>query len=149
MTPPSPCTGSIMMAAVSGPIACSVGGKIAERHLIEALDGGPEAFQVFRVAAGGDGGQRAAMEGAVEGDDAPALRVAADEVIAARGLDRRLAGFRARIAEEHLVGERRGDQPLGQPLLALDPIEVGRVPELAGLLGQRGDEARMRMAQAR
>ena len=68
-------------------------------------------------------------------------------VIAPRGLDGGFARLGAGIAEEHLVGERRGDEPLGQPLLPLDAIEVGRVPELAGLLGQRRDEARMRVPQ--
>ena len=62
-------------------------------------------------------------------------------MIAPRRLDRGLARLGAGIAEEHLVGERHGDQPLGQPLLALDAVEVGGVPELAGLLGQRRDEA--------
>ena len=66
-------------------------------------------------------------------------------MIAPRRLDCGLARLGAGIAEEHLVGERRGDQPLGQPLLPLDAIEVGGVPELAGLLGQRRDEARMRV----
>ncbi len=52
------------------------GGEVAERHMVEAFDRRPEAFEVFRVAAGGEGRQRAAVEGAAEGDDAPALRVA-------------------------------------------------------------------------
>ena len=68
-------------------------------------------------------------------------------MIAPRRLDRGLARLGAGIAEEHLVGERRGDQPLGQPLLPLDAIEVGGVPELAGLLGERRDEARMRVPE--
>ena len=39
------------------------------------------------------------------------------------------------------------DQPLGQPLLARDAVEVGGVPELAGLLGQRRDELGVRVAE--
>ncbi len=50
---------------------------VAERHLVEALDLRPEAFQVFLLAAGGDGRERAAVEGALERDDAEALRRAA------------------------------------------------------------------------
>ena len=54
------------------------GGKIAERHMVEAFDRRPEALEVFLVAAGGDGRERAAVEGAFEDDDAPALGLAAD-----------------------------------------------------------------------
>ena len=62
------------------------------------------------------------------------------ELVAPRGLDRALAGLRAGVAEEHPVGERRRDQPLGQPLLPGDPVEVGGVPDLVRLLGQRRDQ---------
>ena len=50
---------------------------VAEGDLVEALDLRPEAFEVFRLAARRDGGERAAVEGALEGDDAEPLRVAA------------------------------------------------------------------------
>ena len=120
---------------------------IAERHVIEALDRRAEALQVLGVAAGRDGRQRTAVKSAAEGDDAPALRIAGDIVIATRRLDRGFARLGAGIAEEHLVGERHADEPLGQALLPLDAIEIGRVPQLAGLLGQRRDEAWMRVPQ--
>jgi hypothetical protein len=115
--------------------------------VVEAFDRRSETFEVFRVAAGGDGRQRAPVEGAAESDDAPALRVAGDEMIAPRRLDGGFARLGAGIAEEYLVGERRADEPLRQPLLPLDAIEVGRVPELAGLLGQCRDEARVGVPQ--
>ena len=51
--------------------------KIAERHLVEAVDRRAEAFEIFLVAGRGDRGQRAAVEGAFEGDDAVTLRLAA------------------------------------------------------------------------
>ena len=38
---------------------------VAKGHLIEAFDLRPEAFEIFGLAAGGDGGQRAAVEGAL------------------------------------------------------------------------------------
>ena len=77
----------------------------------------------------------------------PAFGPAVHVVIAPRQLDGALAGFRARIAEEHLVGERHLAQPLRQPLLSGDAIEVGGVPHLVGLLGQRIDQLGMRVAQ--
>src|SRR6185437_14913096 len=53
----------------------------------------------------------------------------------------------AGIAEEDRVGEGVGDQPLGKPLLPGDVEEVGGVPHLLDLLGQRRDEMRVRMAE--
>ena len=47
--------------------------QVAERHLVEAVDLRAEAFEVFLLAAGGERRQRAAVEGAFEGDDAKAL----------------------------------------------------------------------------
>ena len=122
--------------------------QVAERHDDRSRGAGvAEAFQVLLVAGRGDGRQRAAVEGALEGDDAPALGLAVGEVIAPRQLDGALAGLRAGIAEEHLVGERHLAQPLGQPLLAGDAIEIGAVPQLLRLLGERGDQLGMRVAQ--
>ena len=53
-TPPSPWIGSIMIAAVSGPMARLDRLEIAERHLIEALDLRAEAFEIFLLPAGRD-----------------------------------------------------------------------------------------------
>ena len=121
--------------------------EVAEGHQIEAGGRLAEAFQVFLVAGGGDGGQRAAVERALEGDDAPPLGMAVGEVVAPRQLDGALAGFGAGVGEEHLVGEGRLAQPLGEALLAGDAVEVGAVPQLAGLLGQRRDQLGVRVAQ--
>ena len=87
------------------------------------------------------------MEGAVEGDDPRALGLAVDEVVAARGLDRALDRLRAGVAEEDLVGEGQARQPLGERLLLRHAVEVGDVPELLGLLGQRRDQRRVGMAE--
>ena len=38
-------------------------------------------------------------------------------------------------------------QPLGQPLAFRDAVQVGDVPELLGLLGQRLDQMRMGVAE--
>ena len=47
--------------------------------MVEAWRPAAEAFEVFLVAGGGDGRERAAVERALEGDDAPALGLAADD----------------------------------------------------------------------
>ena len=115
------------------------GVDVVEGDLVEAVGLRAEAFEIFRLAAGGDRRQRAAVERALEGDGAEALGIAVDVVVAARRLDGALHRLGAGIGEEHLVGEGRGDQPLGEAALAGNLVEVGDVPELAGLLGQRGD----------
>ena len=74
--PPSPWIGSIMIAAVSGVIAAfsaswSPNGTWSKPSTLRA-----EALEVLLLAAGGDRRQRAAVEGALEGDDAEALGLA-------------------------------------------------------------------------
>ena len=139
--------GSIRIAAVCGPIAALGRFEVAERHLVEAFDHRTEAVEVFLLTAGRERRQRAAMEGALERDDAVALRLAARRLILARHLDRAFHRLGAGIAEEHHVREARRAQPLGQPLGLGDAVEIGDVPELPGLLGDRLDQMRMRVAE--
>ena len=73
--------------------------------------------------------------------------MAVDGVVLARGLDHAFQRFSAGIAEEHEVRERRGAQFVGELFRIGDTVEVRRMPELAGLLGQRRDEARVGMAE--
>ncbi len=49
---------------------------IAERNLVEPAGRRAETFEIFGIAAGSERGQRAAVEGALDGDDPPALRMA-------------------------------------------------------------------------
>ncbi len=49
--------------------------------------------------------------------------------------------------KKHEIGEALFAQPLGQPLAFRNPVEVGGVPELVGLLGDRLDQMRMGMAE--
>src|SRR5258708_391856 len=64
-------------------------------------------------------------------------------------LDGAFDGFGTRIGEEHGVRETRLDQPLCQPLLRRDTIEIRSVPELAGLFAQSCDQLRVRVTQRR
>ena len=146
-TPPSPISGSIMIAAVSPPIGALGRSKVGEWHLVEALDDRAEAVEIFLLAAGGERRQRAAVERAFEGDDAVALGPAADRVVLTRRLDRAFHRLGAGIAEEHHVGEARLAQPLGDPFGFGNFVEIGDVPQLVGLLLERGDQMRMRVAE--
>ena len=68
-------------------------------------------------------------------------------MIAARGLDRAFDRLGAGIGEERHVGEGRGAEPLGEALLLGDAMQIGDMPELLRLLGQRLHEMRMRVAE--
>ena len=86
--------------------------EVGQRNLVEAVDLGAEAVEIFGLAAGGDHGERAAMERAFEGERAVALGMAVNRMAPARHLDRRLVGFGAGIGEENEVGEGRvGEAP--------------------------------------
>src|SRR5262249_33857071 len=61
------------------------GRQIAKWHLVEAIDHRAEAFEVFLLTSGGECRQRAAMKGAVEGDDAVTFRLAIRRMELARG----------------------------------------------------------------
>ena len=111
--------------------------EVAERHVVEALEGRVESLQVLGLAAGGDGRQRAAVERAPAGDDAVALALAGLVEVLAHQLDAALDRLGARVAEERAIGEAIRDEPLGQPLLPGDPVQIRGVPQLSGLLGQR------------
>ncbi len=51
-------------------------GQIGDRNLVEALHLRSEAFEIFRLPAGRERRQRAAVEGALEGQDVEALGMA-------------------------------------------------------------------------
>ena len=129
-TPPSPMTGSIRMAAVSGPMAFLVASRSANGTWSKPGDRRTEAVEIFLVAGGGERGQRAAVERAFEGDDAVALRLAVGRLIFARHLDRALDRLGAGIPEEHGVGEGRRAQPLGQPFAFRNAVQIRDVPDL-------------------
>ncbi len=135
-------------AAGAGPDRVTHRVHVVERDVVEAFHHRAEALQVVRVAGGGERGQRAAVERALEADEAEALRLAGVGHGAAHHLDHALVRLGARVAEEHAVGERRIDQPLRQPFGLRNAIQVGRVHHLGGLLGDRLHQMRMPMSQA-
>ena len=91
--------------------------------------------------------KRPAVEAAFEGDDAVALGMAVRRLVLADDLDDAFHRLGAGIGEEHQVGKAQRAEPVGEPLALLDPIEVGDVNDLLGLLGDRFHQARMRVAE--
>ena len=68
-------------------------------------------------------------------------------MIAPRGLDRAFNGLGAGIGEEHHSRRRSPRKAAREPLLLGDAVQIGHVPELFRLLGQRLDEMRMGVAE--
>ena len=121
--------------------------EVAERDLIEAIDLGAEAIEIFLLSACGDRRQRAAVESPFKRDQPVFLGLAARRVVLARHLDRALDRLGAGIREEDRVGECQLDQSLRQLLLFRHAVEIGGVPQLVRLRRQRLDQHRMRMTQ--
>ena len=146
-TPPSPCTGSMMMPAVSGVMARLSALRSPSGTWSKPSIGRAEAVEMLLVLGGGERRQRPAVERAFEGDDAVALGMAVGGLVLPHHLDDAFHRLGAGIGEKHLVGEGHGAQPVGQPLALRDAVEVGDVDDLLGLLGDRLDHLRMRMAE--
>ena len=106
-----------------------------------------ETARVLLLAACGHREQRAAVEGVRRRDHADLLRAVAIVRVAAGELQRGLVRLGTGIAEEDALGERRVDEPLGEPQRGLVREPVGDVPELARLLGQRAHQHRMAVAE--
>ena len=93
---------------------------VVERHLVEAVHRRPVPLKIFFRAAGGERRQRAAVEGALESDDAIAFRMALGGMISAHHLDGALDRLGAGIGEEDEVGKALLAQPRRQPLAVRD-----------------------------
>ncbi len=120
---------------------------IPEGNLVEPLCLGPETFQILGLATRSDGAEGAPVKGAGEGEDAIALGLALQIMIAPRHLDGGLIGLRTGIAEHHLIGETVIREALRETLALRNFEEIRDVPELFRLRLQRLDESGVGMAQ--
>ena len=145
--PPSPWIGSISTAAVSGPITASTAARSSNGTWSKPGSDRPEALDHLLRSRRGDRRRRAAVERALESDDADAVRLAAVVEVLARHLDRALDRLGAGVGDEDRVGEGRRDQTLRQRLLVGDLVEVRGVPELARLRLERGHQRRVGVAK--
>src|SRR5262249_43129084 len=98
-------------------------------------------------AARGERCERAAVESALERNDAEPLGPALDRVVLARSLDGAFERLGAGIAEEHQIREGRGAQSLCEPLALRNAEQIGDVPDLLRLLAEHLDEMRMRVTE--
>ncbi len=139
--PPSPCTGSIRIAPVSGPTAAASESASFSRANRTAGASGSNGAPLARLARGGERAVRAAVERALERDDDRLPRRLARPL--ERGLDRLGAG----VAEERARAAEAGGEQLGEPEHRLGRVEVRRVPEGVELAVRRGQRRRVAVAE--
>jgi len=82
---------------------------------------------------------------ALESDDPKPVGITAGGVIFARHLDGAFHRLGTGIGEEHQIGERRCAEPFGQPFSLRNAVQIGHMPELFGLCGERLDQMRVGM----
>ncbi len=144
-TPASPWIGSMITAAVRGPIA-------ANRPSVVTADGDETGRQRPKRSSRASRGVAVrapsvpAVKAAVEGDD---LRPPDPDAVGALAgeLDRALAGLGAGVAQEDGAAQARLGEALGQPQGRLGIEQVRRARELARLLADRLDDPRMAVAR--
>ncbi|MNZ80623.1 hypothetical protein D3C78_992650 [compost metagenome] len=121
--------------------------QVVERHMGDAFHLRPEAVGIFRLAADGHGEQGAAVEAVGRRDDLVLVRAVDVVGITAGQFERCLVGLGAGVGEEYALGKGGIHQLPGQAQGRLVGEDVGHVPDLVGLLGERLDQRRVGMAQ--
>ncbi len=109
---------------------------VSVRQMIDARDHGAERLAVIAETADRHAAKADAVIAALAADEAHALRLAARVPIGERDLQRRVGGFRAGIAEEHLIeiaGRERRDAIGKLEGARMAELECGREIELRGL----------------
>lgn len=101
---------------------------------------------IFRLAADGDGEQRPAMEGMVEGDDFAFFTAKLIVSVFPRQFESGLVGFGAGVAEKHLIGKGRLHEGFRQLQHRLVGIAIADMPQFRQLILQGLSQRRMGMA---
>src|SRR5262249_31543502 len=124
-------------------------GGVAERHEAHRPEHRPEVLPVLLLAGDRYGGDGAAVERPLGGDDGDALGTARHHLLVAAGeLERGLVRLPAGVAEEGAVGEAAARERVGEADLLLDEVEVRRVDEPTRLHGDGGGELGVGVAEA-
>ena len=148
-TPPSPCIGSTMIAAVFASTAAeSAAGSAPSTNDTPGISGWNGAAIVL-VPRHRQRSHRPAMERVRERDVLRAVRLALRVPVPARELEAGLVRFRAAVAEERARESRERGQPRGQLALQRMKVQVRRVRQRRRLLAERARESRMRVPERR
>ena len=116
---------------------------IAEGGVGEPGQKRPQPFVILRLGGGCGGGQRAAVEPALEGNHLVAVRAAVEP----HQFQRRLVGFGSRVAKERLAAEAPLRKHLRPAPLRFDVPGVGHVDQPSHLLLHGLHHPRRAMAQ--
>ena len=121
--------------------------QIAKGNMVETIRHRPEAGPVCRLVGGRQHAKCPPMERAGGAQDGGTVRLPPLIGGTARHLDGGFIGLGTGITEIDLIeaGQRR--QLFRHPFLPRHPVQVRGVPQLAGLVAQRVDQRRMRMAK--
>ncbi len=121
--------------------------EIVELDDLEARQERREPVAQLLLVGGADRRHRPPVERVGESDQVVLVRIALGVMIAPRRLDRALDRFRARIGEEHRIGEAIVDQPLRESLALRRPVQVRHMHQCRRLLLDRLGQMRMAMAE--
>ena len=108
-----------------------------------------KAVGILRLAADGDGKERAPVEGVVEGDDFAFVRAVTRRRVIARQLKGGFVGFGAGVHKQHTLGKRGINDFAAQTQRRLVGEYVTGVPQGFALGFQRLHQRRMAMTQRR
>ena len=121
--------------------------QIAEGNMVEPVWHRTETRAIRRLVGGGKHAKCPSVKRAGGAQDGGALGLAALIGGAARHLDGGFIRLGAGIAEIDLVQPGQCGQFFSHTFLAWNAIEVRGVPQLSGLITQRGNQRRMRMTK--
>jgi hypothetical protein len=123
------------------------GADVVVRHADESARVRREALACLVASGGRERGERASVPGTLH-HDRLRLRLAVFVTVHPHQLQRRFVRLGAGVPEEDLLHARERADAIGEQLLLANAVDVRCVNQLADLVGQRRDEARMRMPEA-
>ncbi len=145
VTPPSPCTPSIIMAIGRRRNGGTRGGEIVERNVPETRHRRLETFFDFFLAGGGDAGERPSVKRIGRGQNFKPAFVVAEF---SRELEQAFVRLRAAVGEKNFSSADAFHNFRRQPALRFGEIQIGNVDQFSRLLDERFGDGRMRVAEA-
>ena len=119
--------------------------QVVERNMDDIRRFRAKSVGILRLTTNGNGKQRAAMKGVMEGDDFGFKRAMTHAGIVARQFEGGFVGFGAGVHKQHALGEGRVDKLTPQTQRRFVSKNVAGVPQRFTLRFQRVHQRRMAM----